>query len=79
MRQKQTTRRKNTDDTTEPGRGIPPKCFGGEILDPFREIFWGCRAPKYLTEPNIWGLYTPQIFDGTPSVKYLGAVDPPNI
>ena len=36
--------------------------------------------PKYLTEPlrsNIWGLYTPQIFDGTPSVKYLGAVHPP--
>ena len=49
------------------------------MLDPFREIFWGCRAPKYLTEPNIWGLYTHQIFDGTPSVKYLGAVDPPNI
>ena len=28
---------------------------------------------------NIWGLYTPKIFDGWGSVKYLGAVHPPNI
>ena len=47
-----------------------------------REIFWGCTALKYLTEPhpsNILGVYSPQIFDGTPSVKYFGGVDPPNI
>ena len=42
----------------------------------------GVQPTKYFTEPlpsNIWGLYTHQIFDGTPSVKYLGAADPPNI
>ena len=47
-----------------------------------REIFWGCRPPKFFTvgvPSNIWGLYTPKIFDGWGSVKYLGAVDPPNI
>ena len=63
-----------------------------------REIFWGCRPPKYFTDgvplfggcttpkyltdgvpSNIWGLYTPKIFDGWGSVKYLGAVDPQNI
>ena len=31
----------------------------------FRQIFWGCRPPKYLTE--------------TPSIKYFRGVDPPNI
>ena len=46
MRQKQTTRRKSTDQTTEPGRGVPPKCFGGEILDPFRQIFGGVDPPN---------------------------------
>ena len=65
----------------------------------FREIFWGYRPPKYLTEPhpsiilgvynpkyltephpsNILGVYTPKPFHGCGSVKYLGAVDPPNI
>ena len=48
----------------------------------FREIFWGCTAPKCLTDgvpSNIWGLYTPKIFHVWGSVKYLGAVHPKNI
>ena len=48
----------------------------------FRQIFGGSTAPKYLTEPhpsNIWGLYTPKIFDGWGSVKYLGGLQPQNI
>ena len=48
----------------------------------FRQIFGGCRPPKYLTDgvsSNIWGVYTPEIFEGWGSVKYLGAVDPQNI
>ena len=48
----------------------------------FREIFGGSTGPKYLTDgvpSNIWGLYTPKIFDGWGSVKYLGAVHPQNI
>ena len=48
----------------------------------FRQIFGGSTAPKYLTDgvpSKIWGLYTPKIFDGWGSVKYLGAVHPPNI
>ena len=68
------------------------KWFGGSVkylggLQPpnisrnhIREMFWGCRPPKNFTDgvpSNIWGVYIPQIFDGTPSVKYLGAVDPP--
>ena len=63
------------------------KFFGG--LQPpnisrmwFREIFGGCRPPKYLTEPlpsNILGVYSPQKFDGWGSVKYFGAVHPQNI
>ena len=47
-----------------------------------REIFWACRPPKCFTDgvpSNIWGVYTPKIFDGWGSVKYLGAIDPPNI
>ena len=28
---------------------------------------------------NIWGVYSPQIFDGRGSVKYLVGVHPPNI
>ena len=53
-------------------------CLG--VLDgrnPFREIFWG-----YLTDgvpSNIWGVYTPKIFDGWGSVKYLGGLQPQNI
>ena len=60
----------------------------------WRQIFGGSTPPKYLTNgvpSNIWGVYTPQIFDGTTSVytprifngcgsvKYLGAVHPANI
>ena len=58
------------------------KHFGG--VDPqnisrmgFRQIFGGCTPPKYLTDgvpSNIWGLYTPKIFDGWGSVKYLGGL-----
>ena len=43
-------------------------------------MFRGCRAPKYLTEgvpSNIWGVYSPQIFDGWGSVKFLGGLQPP--
>ena len=45
----------------------------------FRQIFGGSTAPKYLTvgvPSNIWGLYTPKIFDGRGSVKYLGVYSP---
>ena len=28
---------------------------------------------------NIWWVYSPQIFDGWGSVKYLGGLQPPNI
>ena len=45
----------------------------------FRQIFGGSTAPKYLTDgvaSNIWGVYSPKIFDGTPSVKYLGGLHP---
>ena len=48
----------------------------------FGQIFGGCRPPKYLTDgvpSNIWGVYTPKIFDGWGSVKYLGGLQPPNI
>ena len=47
-----------------------------------RETFWRCRPPKYFTDgvpSNIWGLYTPKIFDGWGSFKYLGRLQPPNI
>ena len=45
-------------------------------------MFGGCTAPKYLTEgvpSNIWWVYSPQIFDGWRSVKYLVGLQPPNI
>ena len=45
----------------------------------FRQICGGCTTPKSLTygvPSNIWGLYTPKLFDGWGSVKYLGAVHP---
>ena len=40
-----------------------------------RQIFGGSTPPKYLTDvdpSNVWGVYTPKIFDGCMSVKYLG-------
>ena len=40
-----------------------------------REMFGGSTPPRYLTDvcpSNIWGVYTPEIFDGCGSVKYLG-------
>ena len=48
----------------------------------FRQIFGGSTPPKYFTDvvpSNIWGVYTPKIFDGWGSVKYLGGLHPPNI
>ena len=45
----------------------------------FRQIFEGCTAPKYLTDgvpSNIWGLYTPKIFDGWGSVEILEVYTP---
>ena len=27
----------------------------------------------------VWGVYTPKIFDGQTSVKYLGGLDPLNV
>ena len=48
----------------------------------FRQIFGGSIAPKYFTEgvpSNIWGIYSPQIFDGWGSVNYLGGLQPQKI
>ena len=45
----------------------------------FRRIFGGPTPPKYLTDvdpSNIWAVYTPEIFDGCMSVKYLGGLHP---
>ena len=42
-------------------------------------IFGGSTAPKYLTDvdpSNIWGVYTPKIFDACMSVKNLGGLHP---
>ena len=56
-----------------------------------RQIFGGSTPPKHLTDvcpSNIWGVYTPKIFDGFRSVKrfrgstprkYLTDVCPSNI
>ena len=44
-----------------------------------RQIFGGSTPAKYLTDvcpSNIWGVYTPKIFDGCGSVKYFGGLDP---
>ena len=44
-----------------------------------RPIFGGSTPPKYFSDvcpSNILGVYTPKIFDGYMSVKYLG-VDTP--
>ena len=41
------------------------------------KYFGGSTPPKHLTDmvpSNIWGVYTPKIFDGYGSVKYLGGV-----
>ena len=38
-----------------------------------RQIFGGSTPPKYLMDvvpSNIWGVYTPKMFDGCGSVKY---------
>ena len=48
----------------------------------FHQIFGQSTAPKYFTDgvpSNIWGLYTPKIFHGWGSVKYLGGLHPENI
>ena len=50
--------------------------------NPIRQMFGGSTPPKYFTDgvpSNIWGLYTPKIFDGWGSVKYLGGPHPQNI
>ena len=52
------------------------------VCSAIRQIFEGCTPPKYLTDgvpSNSGGVYTPEIFDGRGSVKYLGAVHPQNI
>ena len=44
------------------------------------QIFGGSTPPKCLTDvdpSNIWGVYTPKIFDGCMSVKYWGGSTPP--
>ena len=45
-----------------------------------RQKIVGSTPPKYLTDvdpSNIWGVYTPKIFDGCMSVKNLGGLHPP--
>ena len=47
-----------------------------------RQIFGGLTSPKYFTDvclSKIWGVYTPQVFDGCMSVKSLGGLNPLNI
>ena len=44
-----------------------------------RQIFGGSTPPKYLTDvcpSNIWGVYTPQKFDGFRSVKHFRGSTP---
>ena len=44
-----------------------------------RQILGGSTPLKYLTDvdpSNIWGVYTPKLFDGCMSVKYLGGLHP---
>ena len=48
----------------------------------FRQTFWGSTPPEYSTDvvsSNIWRVYTPRIYDGCGSVKYLGGQYPPNV
>ena len=47
-----------------------------------RQLFEGSTPPKYLTDvcpSKIWAVYTPKIFDGCETVKYLGGLHPLNI
>ena len=47
-----------------------------------RQIFEGSTPPKYLTDvdpSNIWGVYTPEMFDRCMSVKYLVVLHLKNI
>ena len=56
--------------------GLHPEIIDGCISG---NIFAGSTPPKYLTDmdpSNIWGVYTPKIFDGCGSVKYLGVYTP---
>ena len=60
------------------GGSTAPKYFTERVPS----NIWGVYSPKCFTDgvpSNIWGVYSPQIFDGSPSVKYLGALHPPNI
>ena len=44
-----------------------------------RQLLGGSTPPNYLTDvdaSNIWGVYTPKMFDGCMSVKYLGGLQP---
>ena len=46
-----------------------------------RQMFGGFTPPKHLTHvdpSNIWGVYTPKIFDGCMSVTYMGGLQPQN-
>ena len=66
----------------DPRPDPPPRPPAGTPRMGFRQIFGGSTPPKYFTDgvpSNIWGLYTPKIFDGWGSVKYLGRLQPPNI
>ena len=45
-----------------------------------RQIFGGSTPPKYLTDvcpSNIWGVYTPEIFDGLYVRQIFGGSTPP--
>ena len=47
-----------------------------------RQLFAGSTPPKYVTDVDpstIWGVYTPKIFDGCTSVKYLVGLHPQNV
>ena len=47
-----------------------------------RQIFGGSTPPNYLTDldpSNVWGVYTPKIFDGCMCVKNLGGLHLQNI
>ena len=49
---------------------------------PMRQLSGGSTPLKYLTDvcpSNVWRVYTPKIFDGCMSVKYLEGLNPENI